>query len=222
MGAANWPGEQAICAQAGRFLIFRTTWVYDAHGKNFLNTISGLEPSDRSWPSLTTRSARRHGAARSRGLQHKLWGFTCNARSRSRSAEFIISPHRDKLHGLVLPGLLRNVDCLPALTVPPTLRAISSKEYPTPAKRPMNSVLSNAKLRGAIQYSIAGLEIFLAGMFGNVTVPDRHVLSSMGFCRVERLRFHRFNPVVAHPLAGLPPYVFDCFRGRVLAYVSAQ
>jgi dTDP-4-dehydrorhamnose reductase len=29
---------------------------------------------------------------------------------------------------------------------PPTLRAIPSKEYPTPTQRPMYSVLSNAKL----------------------------------------------------------------------------
>jgi dTDP-4-dehydrorhamnose reductase len=29
---------------------------------------------------------------------------------------------------------------------PPAVRPISSKEYPTPAKRPRNSVLSNTKL----------------------------------------------------------------------------
>jgi len=41
-GRSKLAGEQAICTAAARFLIFRTSWVYDAHGRNFLNTIKRL------------------------------------------------------------------------------------------------------------------------------------------------------------------------------------
>ncbi|MDE2311223.1 MAG: dTDP-4-dehydrorhamnose reductase, partial [Betaproteobacteria bacterium] len=47
-GRSKLMGERMVCAQASHFLIFRTAWVYDAQGKNFLNTIKriGAERSE--------------------------------------------------------------------------------------------------------------------------------------------------------------------------------
>src|SRR5579875_3776989 len=41
-GASKLAGEQAIAAAGGKYLIFRTSWVYGPHGKNFLLTMLRL------------------------------------------------------------------------------------------------------------------------------------------------------------------------------------
>lgn len=41
-GRSKQAGEQAVIACGGKYLIFRTSWVYDAPGKNFVNTILRL------------------------------------------------------------------------------------------------------------------------------------------------------------------------------------
>ena len=41
-GASKAAGEAAIVETAGRYLVLRTSWVYGAHGKNFLRTMLRL------------------------------------------------------------------------------------------------------------------------------------------------------------------------------------
>lgn len=41
-GASKLAGEQAVAEAGGKYLIFRASWLYDAVGKNFLNTMLRL------------------------------------------------------------------------------------------------------------------------------------------------------------------------------------
>lgn len=147
-GASKLAGEEAIQQVGGKCLIFRTSWVYGPHGNNFLLTMLRLG-SERDQLSIVddqygapttsveladaTRAivggvlAGQFGSAANwAGLYH----MTCSGSvSWCGFAREIFVQAGNRLHGKV-----------------PVVTAISTADYPTPAKRPRNSVLSNEKL----------------------------------------------------------------------------
>jgi len=146
-GRSKLAGEQAICAQAARHLIFRTTWVYDAHGKNFLNTIkrAGAQRTELAIvndqigaPTWSREIAVATGEILGRYLDHpnrKQINGIYNLTAQGQTSWFGFAQAAADY------GLFSDLDH------PPALRAIPSCDYPTPAKRPIYSVLSNAKLQ---------------------------------------------------------------------------
>ena len=146
-GRTKLAGEQAICDHAARHLIFRTTWVYDAHGKNFLNTLKRVGAQR---PELAI-------------VDDQIGAPTWSREIASATAQII--PHfldcQDQkqisgIYHLTAQGQTSWFDFARAaaefglfsgLEHPPALRAIPGSDYPTPAQRPMYSVLSNEKLR---------------------------------------------------------------------------
>lgn len=145
-GRSKLAGEQAICAAASQFLILRTSWVYDAHGKNFLNTIKRLGGQR---PELTIVNDQFGAPTWSREI----------ARATARIIElYMAHPDKKRLNGiyhLTAQGQTSWFGFAQAaakhglfddLEHAPTLRAIPGTEFPTPARRPMYSVLSNARL----------------------------------------------------------------------------
>jgi dTDP-4-dehydrorhamnose reductase len=147
-GASKLAGEQAVENIGGKYLIFRTSWVYGPHGNNFLLTMLRLaRERDRlsivddqvGAPTTSIALARathaivtgilagRFGAPQDwAGLYH----MTCaGAVSWFGFAQAIFA------RAAALLGVKA-----------PELTPIATKDYPTPAARPRNSVLSNAKL----------------------------------------------------------------------------
>jgi dTDP-4-dehydrorhamnose reductase len=147
-GASKLGGEKAIERVGGRYLIFRTSWVYAPQGKNFLLTMLRLagerdrlsivddqtgSPTTSIELAKTTRTivegvmTGRFGSAQDwAGLYH----MTCGgAVTWFGFAQAIFSRAATELK-------VRQPELLP----------IRSEEYPTPAKRPRYSVLSNQKL----------------------------------------------------------------------------
>jgi dTDP-4-dehydrorhamnose reductase len=162
-GATKLAGEEAIQAVGGKYLIFRTSWVYGPHGNNFLLTMlrlarerESLSIVDDQFGAPTTAieladATRRivggilegiHGAPNKwAGLYH----MTCGGRvSWCGFAQAIFSRAGALLYG-------RH----------PTVRPIASTEYVTPAKRPHNSLLSNEKLFEFFGFRLASWEMAL-------------------------------------------------------------
>ena len=145
-GHSKLMGERMVCAHASRFLIFRSTWVYDRQGKNFLNTIKragaqrpeltivddqvGAPTWSREIAQATTQAIALYSAHPDPKQINGIYHLT--AQGQTSWLGFAQAAAED--------GLFSGLDH------PPALRAISSAEFPTPAKRPMYSVLSNAKL----------------------------------------------------------------------------
>jgi len=147
-GANKLAGEEAIQNSRARYLIFRTSWVYGPHGSNFLLTMLRLaRERDRlsivddqvGAPTTSIELARAtHAivtgvlAGRFGSPQHwsGLYHMTCaGSVSWFGFAQAIFARASARL-GVKAPELV----------------PIGTKDYPTPAARPRNSVLSNAKL----------------------------------------------------------------------------
>ncbi len=147
-GASKLAGEQAIQNSQARHLIFRTSWVCGPHGNNFLLTMLRLaRERDRlsivddqiGAPTTSIELARathaivtgvlsgRFGPPREwSGLYH----MTCAGSVSWFGFAQAIFARASTLLGIKSPELT----------------PIATKDYPTPAARPRNSVLSNAKL----------------------------------------------------------------------------
>ncbi|TRX75296.1 dTDP-4-dehydrorhamnose reductase [Pseudomonas mangiferae] len=142
-GASKLAGEQAIQAVGGAHLILRTSWVYSRHGRNFLLTMLRLlqeKPHLRvvadqvGAPTWAGDIADGTAALIQRWRAgHAHWGtyhFTAGGETSWYGFASAIAEH------------LR-AEGKPCAT----LEAIPSREYPTPARRPLNSRLSGDKLR---------------------------------------------------------------------------
>ena len=166
-GASKLAGEQAVEAVGGQFLIFRTSWVYGSHGNNFLLTMLRLgrerdrlsivddqigAPTTSIELATATRAivegalADRFGAPREwAGLYH----MTCGgAVSWFGFAQAIFAR-----------AAARRGSKTPELTPVPT------ESYPTPARRPRNSVLSNERLFSQFGVRLAPWEAALDAVF---------------------------------------------------------
>jgi dTDP-4-dehydrorhamnose reductase len=149
-GASKLEGERAVQEVGGRYLIFRTSWVYGPHGNNFLLTMLRLARErerltivDDQIGAPTTSIALARAAyvvvsgilAGRFGVTEKwagLYHMTCAGSVSWFGFAQAIFERAGKLLGRKAPELI----------------PIASRDYPTPAKRPRNSVLSNAKLHG--------------------------------------------------------------------------
>ncbi|RQR67946.1 dTDP-4-dehydrorhamnose reductase [Burkholderia sp. Bp9015] len=147
-GRTKLAGEQAVFSVAeSSALVFRTSWVYGARGRNFLLTMLRLG-SERSelrvvadqvgaptW-SNTIAAMTAHVVAQARSaLDPDEWW-------RERSGVYhLTAAGETSWHGFA--STIFELADLPAR---PAVLPISASDYPTPAKRPSNSRLSNDNL----------------------------------------------------------------------------
>lgn len=140
-GASKLAGEDAIRAAGGRHLIFRTAWVYAPHSANFLRTMLRVG-ADRDVLRVvadqvgTPTPAALIADVTAQALQHDgslsgTWHLTATGETSWHGfAEAIFTE-------AVAAGVLPRA---------PTVEAITTAEYPTPASRPAYSHLDVAKL----------------------------------------------------------------------------
>ncbi len=140
-GESKRAGEEAVSAAGGQYLIFRTSWVFDAVSHNFVNTMLKLMREREELKVV----ADQHGAptyaphlaeASLIALEKLNPGLSgiyhlCNAGETTWHG--FASAIRDEAEARGMPLTVRRI-----LPVP-------SSEYPTPAKRPHNSRLDCSK-----------------------------------------------------------------------------
>jgi dTDP-4-dehydrorhamnose reductase len=146
-GKSKLAGEQAIRASGCNHLILRTSWIYGTRGSNFLLTMLRLAKerpelrvvNDQVGAPTWCRSLAEITALMLAQLHSP--GATEDAVARASGTYHATSSGSVSWHGFA-SEILRLVDASPM----PQVKPITSAEYPTPAQRPANSVMSCDKL----------------------------------------------------------------------------
>ena len=148
-GASKLAGEQAIAAAGGAYLVLRTSWVYSNHGSNFLRTMLRLGAER---PELRV-VADQHGAPTSAEAITDATLRLLTLGSPWRSGVYhMTAGGATTWHGFAQAIFARSHG------VSPSLVPISTKDYPTPAARPHNSVLCNDKFAAAFGFRLPDWE----------------------------------------------------------------
>ena len=163
-GASKRAGEEAIAAAGGHYLIFRTAWVYAAHGHNFLRTMLRLGAERDTLGVVADQIGTPTPAAliaevtaqvlAQRPRQSGIWHLTARGRTSWHGfAEAIFQ-------GAVERGLLARA---------PQVNPIATADYPTPARRPAYSCLDTTTLEKDFAMALPTWEAGLASVLDELT-----------------------------------------------------
>jgi dTDP-4-dehydrorhamnose reductase len=147
-GASKLSGEDAIRSVGGRHLIFRTSWVYAPEGKNFVLTMLRLGRERESLNVVDDQVGAPTTAAELARATHAIATGIVAGNFGSASA-WAGTYHMTCSGSASWCGFARAIfERAPELLggKSPVVNPIATSAYPTPAKRPQNSVLSNEKL----------------------------------------------------------------------------
>lgn len=156
-GRSKLKGEQALEASGCDFLLFRTAWVYAAHGQNFLRTMLrlGAERDElrvvgdqQGAPTSTDLIVRATLAALAAWQRADI-----TQRHAMRGVHHLVASGHTSWHGFAsaifvaaqAQGLMDRV---------PRVTPITTAEFPTPAKRPAWSVLDNTGFQQRFGYAL--------------------------------------------------------------------
>ncbi|MES2499187.1 MAG: dTDP-4-dehydrorhamnose reductase [Pseudomonadota bacterium] len=151
-GKSKLAGEKAVIAVGVPHLVLRTSWVYGAHGKNFLKTIIRLAGERDSLRIV----ADQYGAPTSNesiadAVVSLLTAWQVNNASQS-GIYHLTNQGKTSWHGFSCEivqqynRLASSKNWPPLKALVDAIEPITTAEYPTPAARPANSSLDNAKL----------------------------------------------------------------------------
>jgi dTDP-4-dehydrorhamnose reductase len=150
-GRSKLAGEQAIRRSGCRHLILRTSWVYSDTGKNFLLTMLRLAREKKELRVVDDQ----HGAPTSSRMLAAALPDILTRAARGNGKDGVY--HMTAGGSTTWCGFARAI-----VGDRVKVGAISSSEYPTPARRPRNSVLDNTKLEKSFGVRLlpwqAGLE----------------------------------------------------------------
>ena len=162
-GQTKADGEQAIRDTGCRHLIFRTSWVYSPYGKNFLLTMLKLANEREQLNIVNDQFGAPTSAITIADITAQIIAQMSSARDTS-CAENWWKMHQGTYH-LVNAGTTNWCDFTRAIvqeaqqagllkTPGPAISGIPAVSYPTPAKRPENSMLDLNKLKLAFGVSV--------------------------------------------------------------------
>jgi dTDP-4-dehydrorhamnose reductase len=147
-GASKLAGELALAAGCSRYMILRTSWVFGAHGNNFVKTMLRL---GRERDELSVVADQQGCPTSAASIARALWTLASEYLDRGAlqwgTYNFSGSPACSWYEFAL--EVFRQGRELDLLAKVPHVNAISTVAYPTPAKRPAWSLLDCSKLQTA-------------------------------------------------------------------------
>jgi dTDP-4-dehydrorhamnose reductase len=145
-GRSKLAGEGRIAEVGGRHLIFRTSWVYSPHGNNFLKTMLRLgRERDQLRVVNDQIGAPTTAAALARATRAVIDSLDSVPQSEASGIYHMTCSGEASWCGFA-QEIFRRARA-PQGRKWPEVVGIPDTEYPTPARRPKNSVLCNSKLQ---------------------------------------------------------------------------
>ena len=148
-GKTKWLGEEAVRSNAAKHVILRTSWVFGAHGVNFLKTMLKLS-KERDKISVVSdqfgapTSARMLAEVTAEIVRQLLQEFSY----RKYGTYHLVAEGETSWHGYAKYVVERaNAMGLETKLDPKNIKPIKTKEFPLPAPRPANSRLDTTKVR---------------------------------------------------------------------------
>jgi dTDP-4-dehydrorhamnose reductase len=144
-GKSKWKGEQSIIDSGTEYLIFRTSWVYAAKGKNFVNNILKIAKERKELniiddqigaPTTATLIANITAQAIDKKIKIGIYNMTTNGSTSWYGFAEQILKYATKQH--------YNIKLTP----------VTTKQYPQVAPRPKNSKLDTNKLQQALDITL--------------------------------------------------------------------
>jgi dTDP-4-dehydrorhamnose reductase len=174
-GASKLAGEEAIRSAGGRYLIFRTSWVYASEGKNFVLTMLRLGRERDSLNVVDDQIGAPTTASELARATHEI-ATGILARNASAEPDWAGTYHMTCGGSVSWCGFARSIferapELLDGKT--PTVNPIKTSEYPTPAKRPLNSLLSNQKLQQRLGTTLASWQSALDEVLKIISAQKR-------------------------------------------------
>ena len=164
-GLTKLEGEQAIRASGCRHLIFRTSWVYAARGGNFAKTMLKLAKERERLTVIDDQIGSPTGADLLADLTaHALRAAA--ARPDLAGTYHAVASGETSWHGYARHVIeYARAAGQPIKVAPDAIEPVPTSAFPTPARRPANSRMNTAKLRGAFGLALptwqAGVERML-------------------------------------------------------------
>ncbi|WP_199154917.1 dTDP-4-dehydrorhamnose reductase [Chromobacterium sp. ASV23] len=170
-GLSKWQGEQAIREATARHLILRTSWVFGAHGANFLKTMLRLAAERQELNVVADQIGAPTSAALIADTTTLLIRRYLADSERSPFGTYhLAAAGETSWHGYAqyLIGQAGKLGFPLALTAD-AVHGIPTEAYPLPAKRPANSRLDCGKLQRDFGITLPvwqqGVDIVLAALW---------------------------------------------------------
>jgi dTDP-4-dehydrorhamnose reductase len=162
-GASKLAGEHAIAASGADALILRLSWVFGVHGNNFPKTMLRLA---RERDALKV-VADQHGRPTPAAFAADITAYCVQALATEREGTQIYhlaASGATTWHAFAARtiALGHTQDSTRFKVAAENIEAISTAQYPTPAKRPANSVLDTGKLERRFSVTLPHWDAYLA------------------------------------------------------------
>ncbi|MDQ6960045.1 MAG: dTDP-4-dehydrorhamnose reductase [Mariprofundaceae bacterium] len=148
-GESKMAGEEAIRSLCSRYVVLRTSWVFSAHGNNFVKTMLrlaaereelGIVADQHGCPTSSAELAR--GIMRVLETDHDIWGafHFCQPEPTTWYGFAVAIFDEAKQQGISLK--IKQV------------KPLVTSDYPTPAARPANSVMDCSRFESTFDFQI--------------------------------------------------------------------
>ena len=150
-GASKLSGERGIAAAGGASLVLRTSWVYSNHGSNFLKTMLRLGAER---PELRIVADQRGAPTSAEAIAEATVRIVkkASAGNWTSGVHHMTAAGETTWHGFAQAIFARTGG------LSPVVLPIATADYPTPATRPANSVLSNEKFASNFGFRLPSWE----------------------------------------------------------------